>query len=204
MKWQSAYRENPYLRAEEEPQADFEELQRTGRIQIEADTDEDEIFRHMDTASASSAFEKRAANAEEALKILETYAPEKTGMLSALEGKKAISLKEYEKGVEIREQTLKDISALLAYRKNIGEARAAPCAGGIRAGKPVALDVSGYSHEQYRDAKTTQVFIGSLQGRWTEETLDACPGGSQAGSESVQPGDPGIGQRSDLYLRCDG
>ena len=89
----------------------LEELQRTGRIQIEADTDEDEIFRHMDTASASSAFEKRAANAEEALKILETYAPEKTGMLSALEGKKAISLKEYEKGVEIREQTLKDISA---------------------------------------------------------------------------------------------
>ena len=38
----------------------LEELQRTGRIQIEADTDEDEIFRHMDTASASSAFEKRS------------------------------------------------------------------------------------------------------------------------------------------------
>ena len=53
----------------------LEELQRTGRIQIEADTDEDEIFRHMDTASASSAFEKRAANAEEALKILETCCP---------------------------------------------------------------------------------------------------------------------------------
>ena len=41
---------------------------------------------------------KGAANAEEALKILETYAPEKTGMLSALEAKKRISLEEYEEG----------------------------------------------------------------------------------------------------------
>ena len=148
----------------------LEELQRTGRIQIEADTDEDEIFRHMDTASASSAFEKRAANAEEALKILETYAPEKTGMLSALEGKKAISLKEYEKGVEIREQTLKDISALLAYRKNIGEARAARvrAESALESLSPwMSLDIPMNS----TGTKTTAVFIGSLQGRWTEETL---------------------------------
>ena len=148
----------------------LEELQRTGRIQIEADTDEDEIFRHMDTASASSAFEKRAANAEEALKILETYAPEKTGMLSALEGKKAISLKEYEKGVEIREQTLKDISALLAYRKNIGEARAARARAesALESLSPwMSLDIPMNS----TGTKTTAVFIGSLQGRWTEETL---------------------------------
>ena len=124
-------------------------------------------------------------------------------MLSALEGKKAISLEEYEKGVEIREQTLKDISALLAYRKNIGEAGAARVRAESALESLSALDGSGYSHEQYRDKDNGSVHRQSA-GKMDRGDPDACPGGSQAGPESVQPGDPGIGQRPDLYLRCDG
>lgn len=36
----------------------LEELQRTGSVQIESGGQEDGTFRHMDTASACSAFEK--------------------------------------------------------------------------------------------------------------------------------------------------
>ena len=148
----------------------LEELQRTGRVQIEPGGQEDEIFRHMDTASACSAFEKRAQNAEAALKVLETYAPEKQSPLAFLEGKKIISRREYENGTLEREQVLKDISAVLSCQKDIGEAKAAR----VRAEAALESLVPWMSLDipmNSKGTKKTAVFIGSLPGRWTVEQL---------------------------------
>lgn len=148
----------------------LEELQRMGRVQIEAGDGEDEVFRRMDTASACSAFEKRAQNAEAALKVLDAYAPAKNSPLAFLEGKKSITEEEYNAEVQEREQILKDISSILAFQKDIGEARSAR----VRAESAMeslipwmGLDIPMNSN----GTKSTAVLIGSIPGRWTLEQL---------------------------------
>lgn len=148
----------------------LEELQRTGRVQIEPGGQEDEIFRHMDTANACGVFEKRAQNAETALKVLETYSPEKKSALSALEGKKMISPGEYEKEVQERDEILKAVGEILTLQKSVGEARSSQ----VRAGNAIeslapwmGLDIPMNSG----GTKTTAVLIGSVPGRWTLEQL---------------------------------
>lgn len=148
----------------------LEELQRTGKVQINPGGDEDEIFRHMDTTAACSIFEKRARAAEDALKVLETLVPEKKGILSSLEGKKLLSVEQYEKGVQEREQILKDISSILALQKEAAEAAASR----IRSESTIeslapwmSLDIPMNSAE----TKETAVLIGSLPGGWTQEQL---------------------------------
>ena len=73
----------------------LEELQRKGIVQVETDGEEDQIFQKMDTSHLRSSYEKRAQNAEAALKILERYVPENAGLLASLEGKKVITAQEY-------------------------------------------------------------------------------------------------------------
>lgn len=101
---------------------------------------------------------------------METYAPEKKSPLALLEGKKIISRGEYENEVLEREQVLKDISGILSFQKDIGEAKAAR----IRAESAMeslapwmSLDIPMNS----KGTKKTAVFIGSLPGRWTVEQL---------------------------------
>ena len=148
----------------------LEELQRLGKVQIEPGGEEDAIFRHMDTEAACSTFEKRVRNAEEALKVLETFAPEKRSVLSSLEGKKVLSPGQYEESVQVREQVMRDISSILALQKSVGEARSAR----VRAETALesltpwmSLDIPMNSS----GTKTTAVLIGSLPGRWTAEQL---------------------------------
>ena len=69
--------------------------------------DEDEDFRKMDTAERKTGFEKAAAAVDQALAILEQYAPEKKSVFSALEGKKLISADEEMKVREERRDLLR-------------------------------------------------------------------------------------------------
>ena len=69
----------------------LEKLQSLGVLEVNHILDEDEDFRKMDTAERKTGFEKAAAAVDQALDILEQYAPEKKSMFSALEGKKLIS-----------------------------------------------------------------------------------------------------------------
>ena len=70
----------------------LEALQRMGVMEIE-DTG-DETLEHIETASQKAAFERRAREAEQALEILDEYAPVKKGMLDSLKGKREIKQKE--------------------------------------------------------------------------------------------------------------
>ncbi len=72
----------------------LEKLQILGVLEVNHILDEDEDFRKMDTAERKTGFEKAAAAVDQALDILEQYAPEKKSMFSALEGKKLISADE--------------------------------------------------------------------------------------------------------------
>ena len=68
----------------------LEKLQRMGVMEINHILEEDEDFRRMDTANARSSFEKAAAAADQALNLLQQYAPVKQSLLSSLAGKDLI------------------------------------------------------------------------------------------------------------------
>ena len=69
----------------------LEKLQHFGTLEVDHVIGEDEDFKKMDTAGRRMGFEKAAAAADQALDVLDRYAPEKKSMLAALEGKQLIS-----------------------------------------------------------------------------------------------------------------
>ena len=85
----------------------LEKLQSLGVLEVNHILDEDEDFRKMDTVERKTGFEKAAAAVDQALAILEQYAPEKKSVFSALEGKKLISADEEMKVREERRDLLR-------------------------------------------------------------------------------------------------
>ncbi|MBP3700314.1 MAG: V-type ATP synthase subunit I, partial [Lachnospiraceae bacterium] len=148
----------------------LEELQRKGIVQVETDGQEDEIFRKMDTGNVRSGYEKRAQNAEAALKVLGRYAPEKAGLLSSLEGKKVISTEEYYAQVKDQEAVVKIVTRILALEKEIAETRASQVRADVTLESLIpwmSLDVP----MNYKGSRTTAALIGTLPGQWTLEQV---------------------------------
>lgn len=79
----------------------LEKLQSLGTLEVDHILDEDEDFHRMDTAGKKQGFEKASASVDQALDILERYAPEEKSMFAALEGKKLISAEE---GMKVQEE----------------------------------------------------------------------------------------------------
>ncbi len=79
----------------------LEKLQSLGTIEVDHILDEDEDFHRMDTVGKKQGFEKAAVSVDQALDILDRYAPEEKSMFSALEGKKQITVEE---GMKVREE----------------------------------------------------------------------------------------------------
>ena len=60
----------------------LEELQVLGVLEINDTEPEDDVLKRMDTLEARQSFEKYAALADQALEVLQEYAPEKTSMFA--------------------------------------------------------------------------------------------------------------------------
>lgn len=99
----------------------LELLQRQGAVEIDHAVQEDSVFQKTDMSSSRTAFEKNAVLARQALEVLENHAPEKKSMLSALEGRKDLSVEEYEAYVGQREDVMSAAQHLLALQKQIAE-----------------------------------------------------------------------------------
>ncbi len=148
----------------------LEELQRLGTVQIEEHRKEDSVFKKTDTGKARSKYEKRQRDAENALKALDSYAPEKKGLLSSLEGKEVISTEEYYENVDNRSQILAVISDILNQQRIIAESQAAR----VRAESTLESLQPWMSLDVPMNAggtSTTAVILGSLPGEWTLEQI---------------------------------
>ena len=66
----------------------LELLQASGVVEINYLDVKDSGFEKMDTMASRQLFEKNAVTADQALEILQEYAPEKKSLFSSLEGKK--------------------------------------------------------------------------------------------------------------------
>lgn len=85
----------------------LEKLQSLGTLEVDHILEEDEDFHRMDTAGRRQGFEKASSSVDQALDILEKYAPEDKSVFSAFEGKKLISLQEEKEVREDRWDLLK-------------------------------------------------------------------------------------------------
>ena len=65
----------------------LERLQSMGVMEVSQVLEDESGFEKQDTQGTRILFEKKASSADQALEILQEYAPEKTSFLSSLEGK---------------------------------------------------------------------------------------------------------------------
>ncbi len=99
----------------------LETLQHFGTLEVDHVIEEDQDFRKMDTAGQRMGFEKAAAAADQALDILDRYAPEKKSMLASLEGKKLISFEKGRAVQEERRELLKTARRIMELDREHGE-----------------------------------------------------------------------------------
>ncbi|HBF3624150.1 TPA: V-type ATP synthase subunit I, partial [Clostridioides difficile] len=102
----------------------LELLQRQGALEISNVLEEDNTFRKMDVTSSKTVFERNAVIAEQALAVLEQYAPEKKSILSSFAGRELLTVDEYESNAVNHEEAIKKACRIQDYAKQIGECMA--------------------------------------------------------------------------------
>lgn len=129
-----------------------------------------EALSQPDVKDALSRAEKRAQLAEQALKVLNEYAPPEGGLLDALKGVHELTPDEWQEKAQEQQRDAALAESILEKQKKIGEAaaRAARCdllKESLRPweGLDMPLDLS--------ETARCRVLIGALPGSWSEEGL---------------------------------
>ncbi len=108
-----------------EKQKALDLLQRAGVVQITSG-DLDEVgLKTFDAGSQRSEAMSKAAHAEQALSVLDEFAPEQLGLLDSMEGVKAIALASYDEWSERIDDYMVKVEELIKLSKQIAEHRAA-------------------------------------------------------------------------------
>ena len=139
----------------------LELLQRRGAVQITDPKTDSPVFEKMDTATAQHTFEKSAQTAQQALAAVLELAPEKGGLLKKLEGRRALTLTQYEQGVQKQEEILKAASRIVLLKKEITDQRAEITRLQTQLDSLMpwyGLDIS----MRVKETRSTRVFIGSF------------------------------------------
>ena len=103
----------------------LERLQELGAMEIDIQLEDDNLGEKQDVASSRALFERRAQTADQALAILNTYVPEKKGMLDSLAGKPLVEKELFEKAAENQDQYMATASRIVMLDKQIAESKAA-------------------------------------------------------------------------------
>ena len=145
-------------------------LQRQGTTEIDTDVPEDGIYKKIDVSSQKQIFLKNIKQAEDALEILAKIAPEKKSLLSSFEGREVISLEDFEKDLDRRNDIMAVISKINAlYKENLELIAQVPKDEMDREalvpweGFDLPLDFSG--------TEKTKAFIGTLPGDVSAEDI---------------------------------
>lgn len=77
----------------------LEKLQSMGVMEVSQVLEDESGFEKQNTQGTRILFEKKASSADQALEILQEYAPEKTSLLSSLEGKALIEKEKYAESI---------------------------------------------------------------------------------------------------------
>lgn len=102
----------------------LERLQELGAMEIDIRLEDDSLCEKQDVGNSKMLFERRAQTADQALAILDVYAPEKKGMLDSLAGKPLVEKDLFEKAAQNQEQYMETASRIAAMDKQIAEKKA--------------------------------------------------------------------------------
>ena len=136
-------------------------------LQITKNDDELDSF---ETARSVSQFEKHSHLADEALSVLDKYAPRKKGLLSSFCDVREITEEEYENRASNIEEYMKKCSTVVELQKSINDLKAQIVRMNARidAVRPwEKLDIPMI----YNGSQNTKVFIGTLPGEQSEEKI---------------------------------
>ncbi|MGB4661287.1 MAG: V-type ATPase 116kDa subunit family protein, partial [Mobilitalea sp.] len=148
----------------------LELLQRHDNVEINDVIAEDNVFHKMDMSHAKSSLEKNIASAKEALEILDRYSTEKKPFLSMLNGRKTISIEDYDAFKEKHDSILRTANHIVAYAKEIAENKAELIKLQTQAEMLVPwtnLDIP----LEFAGTKYTKSFIGTIPNEWTLEKI---------------------------------
>lgn len=138
----------------------LEFLQRKGNVQT-CSAEATETFSCTDTSAGCTKYQKRAQSAQQALKVLDIYAPEKKGLLSAFEGKRQIQLTDFTRMESQRGESISKAESILRKNQIISEEKANLLKLQVQLDTVhpwLSLDVP----MNYKGTKTTQAFIGTF------------------------------------------
>ena len=149
----------------------LEVLQRRGVVELcDLAPGEDDVFQRADTSAQQAQFEKNAAAARQALEVLDAHAPQKSSMLSSLEGRRPLGLEEYRAFERDRDGAMETARRLSALSKRIAElgAELVRLQTQLDALTPwLGLDIP----LQFKGTAHTAAFIGSFQEELTLEAI---------------------------------
>jgi V/A-type H+-transporting ATPase subunit I len=150
----------------------LETLQRMGIVQVEnvPQDEQDPVFLRTDKTEELIQFRKYASSASDALAVLNRRVPEKKGLLAALDGRRVLSVPQFEAMVEKREEILGICRTILALDRENAEnnAQLPKLEAQIVALKPwlgydLPMNCAG--------TRTTAVFVGTLPNEESVETI---------------------------------
>lgn len=148
----------------------LETLQRMGVMEIENVGIEDSVFYQTDSAAYSSSYLRYSNLMLQAAEVICEYVKENKGLLSSLEGRKPLSLKEYDALVQKNPEALDLAYKLTGYKKKIIEYKAKIIAyeSRIDALTPWKnLDVP----MNIASTASSKVIVGSFPQEFTEEDI---------------------------------
>jgi len=102
----------------------LDKLQSLGVMEINNILEEDDVFQKTDVTNAKNSFDKMAQAADQALDLLQDYAPHKTSAFASLGGKEFIEEEKYNRVIEHRDDILKTIRHIQALDKERSEHKA--------------------------------------------------------------------------------
>lgn len=159
----------------------LETLQQFGGMEIIPDAIDDPELEKMNTADARAQFERDADLADQAIEILNRYAPEKNAGIALLRGNEAVSAQTV-KDVALKQgQCISRAKTILSYEKSIND-----CRGNILKDENqkealvpwMSLDIP----MNFTGTEKTAVFIGTVSGSFDDPSFYA----------ALQEKDPGL------------
>ena len=161
----------------------LELLQSLGCMQVTTETIDDGDLQKLDTQGQRASFEKSAQMFDQALEILDIYAPEKKGF-ALFAGKDEIKRSHLHEVVHSQQKHVKKVNKLLKANREIAD-----CRGNILKDETqiaslqpwMALDIPMNS----KGTKTTGVLIGTMPGVWTDAQLFAAAAKDLSGDAAL-------------------
>ena len=148
----------------------LERLQELGALEVDIRLEDDSLCKKQDVAGSRALFERRAQAADQALAILDVYAPEKKGMLDSLAGKPLVEKELFEKAAENQDQYMTTASRIVTLDKQIAESKAVVLkiqnqVEALAPWMPLTVPVS------YTGTRSTAVLIGTMPNPQDQQTV---------------------------------